>query len=179
MVLQETIRTERLILRPFALTDVPQVKALAADRRIFETTLSVPCPYEDDVVEAWIATHQRCFYEGLGVVFAICLTSGPLIGAVSLSADGLFNRAELGYWIGVAYWNRGYCTEAAKVVIEYGFKVLSCHKIAARHFAGNFSSGRVLEKIGMNREGVLRDEVMKDGKYLTVELYGMMNPNEE
>ena len=115
-MLQETIRTERLILRPFTLTDAPQVKALAGDQKIYETTLCVPYPYEDGMAESWIATHQRCFYEGLGVVFAICLTERTLVGAVSLTRDGLFNRAELGYWIGVGYWNRGYCTEAAKAL---------------------------------------------------------------
>jgi [ribosomal protein S5]-alanine N-acetyltransferase len=178
MLIQETIRTERLILRPFALTDAPQVKALAGDRRIYETTLCVPYSYEDGVAESWIATHQRCFYEGLGVVFAICLSSGPLIGAASLSRVGSFNRAELGYWIGTAFWNRGYCTEAADALIAYGFQNLALHKISARHFVGNRSSGRVLEKVGMIHEGALRDDVMKDGKYITVELYGMVNLHE-
>ena len=178
MLLQEMIRTERLILRPFALTDAPQVKALAGDLRIYETTLCVPYPYEEGIAESWISTHQRCFYEGLGVVFAICLPSGNLIGAASLSRAGLFNRAELGYWIGAAYWNRGFCTEAAKAIVEYGFKVLTYHKIAARHFVGNHSSARVLEKVGMTREGVLRDDVMKDGRYITVVLYGIVNPTE-
>ena len=92
MLLQETIHTERLILRPFTLTDAPQVKALAGDPKIYETTLFVPYPYEDGMAESWISTHQRCFYEGRGVVFAICLSQGALIGAISLSKDGLFNR---------------------------------------------------------------------------------------
>jgi [ribosomal protein S5]-alanine N-acetyltransferase len=178
MLLQETIRTERLILRSFALTDARQVKALAGDQKIYETTLYIPYPYEDGMAESWIATHQRCFYEGLGVVFAICQSSGFVIGAASLSRDSLFNRAELGYWIGVGYWNRGYCTEAVKAVVEYGFKALSYHKISARHFVGNHASGRVLEKVGMTREGVLQDDVLKDGRYITVELYGIVNPNE-
>jgi [ribosomal protein S5]-alanine N-acetyltransferase len=176
MLLQETIQTERLILRPFTLTDAPQVKALAGDQRIYETTLCIPYPYENGIAESWIATHQRSFYEGLGVVFAICLSAGDLMGAASLTRNGLFNRAELGYWIGSAYWNRGYCTEAARAIVEYGFHSLGYHKIAARHFVGNRSSGRVLEKIGMTREGVLRDDVMKDGRYITVELYGMVSP---
>jgi [ribosomal protein S5]-alanine N-acetyltransferase len=174
MVLQETIRTPRLILRPFALIDAPKVKALAGDQRIYETTLCIPYPYEDGIAESWIATHQRCFYEGHGVVFAICLTSGVLIGAASLSRQGLFNRAELGYWVGVDYWNQGYCTEAAQAIVEYGIQALGYHKISARHFAQNYASGRVLEKIGMVREGMLADDVMKDGKYLTVQLYGLV-----
>jgi ribosomal-protein-alanine N-acetyltransferase len=178
MVFQETIQTARLILRPFALTDAPQVKGLAGDRRIYETTLCIPYPYQDGMAESWISMHQRYFYEGLGVVFAIGLPSGRLIGAASLSRDGIFNRAELGYWIGVAYWNRGYGTEAAKAIVAYGFRTLSYHKISARHFVGNHSSGRVLEKVGMIREGVLQDDVIKDGRFITVELYGMVNPNE-
>lgn len=178
MLLQEMIQTERLILRPFTLTDAPQVKALAGDPKIYETTLCVPYPYEDGIAESWIATHQRCFYEGLGVVYAICLSQGALVGAVSLSREGLFNRAELGYWIGAAFWNRGYCTEAAKAAVDYGFKVLTYHKISARHFIGNRSSGRVLQKIGMAREGILRDDVMKDGKFITIELYGMVNADD-
>ncbi len=178
MLLQETILTDRLILRPFALTDAARVKALAGEQKIYETTLCVPYPYEERMAESWIATHQRCFYEGFGVVFAICLSTELLIGAVSLSREGSFNRAELGYWIGIGYWNRGYCTEAAKAIIEYGFGSLAYHKISGRHFVGNRPSGRVLEKAGMIREGVLRDEVMKDGRYMTVELYGIVNPLE-
>jgi ribosomal-protein-alanine N-acetyltransferase len=178
MILQETIRTERLILRPFVLTDAPRVKALAGDQRIYETTLCIPYPYEDGMAESWISTHQRCFYEGHGVVFAICLSDGLLIGAASLSRAGQFNRAELGYWIGIAYWSNGYCTEAARAIAEYGFETLGFHKISGRHVAGNRASGRVLEKIGMVREGVLRDDVLKDGKYLTVELYGTVNSSD-
>ena len=161
---------------PFTLTDAPQVKALAGDREIYETTLFVPYPYEDGMAESWISTHQAGFYEGRGVVFAICLASGALIGAISLNKAGLFNAAELGYWIGVAHWNRGYCTEAAKAILEYGFDSLRYHKISARHFVDNLSSGRVMEKVGMRREGLLQDDVMKDGRYITVELYGIVNP---
>jgi RimJ/RimL family protein N-acetyltransferase len=95
-----------------------------------------------------------------------------------LNKAGLFNAAELGYWIGVAHWNRGYCTEAAKAVLEYGFNSLRYHKISARHFVDNLSSGRVMEKVGMRREGLLQDDVMKDGRYITVELYGIVNPRE-
>ncbi len=178
MVIQETIRTERLILRPFCLTDAPQVKALAGDRRIYEMTLLIPHPYEDGMAESWIATHQTCFYEGGGAVFAICLQTGEVIGAIELHRVGAYNRAELGYWIGTEYWNRGYCTEAAKAIVEYGFKVLWCHKISATHFVENPASGRVMEKIGMSPEGVLRDEVLKEGKYITVVRYAILNPGE-
>jgi ribosomal-protein-alanine N-acetyltransferase len=179
MVIQETIHTERLVLRPFNYTDAPRVKALAGDRRIYETTLLVPHPYEDGMAGTWIATHQARFYEGRGAVFAICLQRDDLlIGAIELQRVGSYNRAELGYWIGTEYWNRGYCTEAAKAILDFGFKVLWCHKISASHFVGNPGSGRVMEKIGMVREGVLRDEVLKEGRYVSVVRYAILNPSE-
>ena len=74
--------------------------------------------------------------------------------------------------------NQGRSAEAAKAIVAYGFETLAYHKISGRHFVGNHSSGRVLEKIGMIREGVLQDDVLKDGKYRTAALYGMVNPND-
>ena len=174
IVVQPTLRTERLILRPFSLVDAPHVMRLAGDRRIYETTFSIPNPYEEGMAESWISTHQAVFYEEGGAVFAVCLANGFLIGAISLNKAGPFNRAELGYWIGPEYWNCGYCTEGVKAVLEYGFRGLGYHKISARHFVGNVPSGRVMQKVGMVREGVLRDEVVKDGRFVTVVLYGIL-----
>jgi len=178
MLAQETLRTERLILRPFSLVDAPHVMRLAGDRRVYETTLLIPYPYEEGIAESWISTHQAVFYEERGAIFAICLTNGSLIGAISLSRAGPFNKAELGYWIGPEYWNCGYCTEAAKAMLKYGFSELGYHKISARHFVGNQSSGRVMQKAGMVREGVLRDEVMKDGRFVSVVLYGILRSSQ-
>ena len=174
IVVQPTLRTERLILRPFSLVDAPDVMRLAGDRRVYETTSFIPHPYGDGMAESWISTHQAVFYEERGAVFAVCLANGYLIGTISLNRAGPFNRAELGYWIGPEYWNRGYCTEAVKAILEYGFTALGYHKISARHFVGNVPSGRVMQKVGMVREGVLRDEVVKDGRFVTVEIYGIL-----
>jgi ribosomal-protein-alanine N-acetyltransferase len=174
LLVQPTLRTERLVLRPFSLSDTPDVMRLAGDKRVYETTLLIPHPYGEGIAESWISTHQAIFYEEGGAIFAICLANGLLIGAVSLNRSGRFNRAELGYWIGPEYWNSGYCTEAVKAILNYGFHELGYHKISARHFVGNPASGRVMQKAGMVREGVLRDEVVKDGRYVAVELYGIV-----
>jgi ribosomal-protein-alanine N-acetyltransferase len=179
LLVQETLRTERLVLRPFSLIDAPNVMRLAGDKRVYETTLLIPYPYGEGIAESWISTHQAVFYEEGGAIYAICLTNGSLIGAISLNRSGLFNRAELEYWIGPDHWNCGYCTEAVKAVLNYGFKELGYHKISARHFVGNSASGRVMQKAGMVREGVLRDEVVKDGRYITVEVYGILRKSHE
>ncbi len=157
-----TLQTPRLILRPFTATDAPRVQQLAGAREIADTTSTIPHPYPDGVAEQWIATHAENFQRGKGLTFAITLADGELVGAISLtSISREHGRAELGYWVGVPYWNKGYCTEAAAAVVAYGLDVLGLHRITAHYFARNVASGRVLAKIGMIREGVLRQHARK------------------
>ena len=84
------------------------------------------------------------------------------------------NRAELGYWIGVPYWNHGYATEAASTVLRYAFETMDLHRVYAFHFTTNPASGRVLEKIGMTHEGTRRGHTLKWGEYLDNEAYGIL-----
>jgi [ribosomal protein S5]-alanine N-acetyltransferase len=172
---QPTLQTNRLILRPFELTDAKEVQGLAGDRSIADTTLEIPHPYEDGMAEQWISTHQAKFEACEMVHFAIILreTDG-LIGAIGLTVVPRFERAEAGYWIGKPYWGKGYCTEAAGAVLEYGFTTLNLNRIHAHHFKRNPASGRVLEKLGMQREGFARQHVKKWDIFEDIELYGIL-----
>jgi [ribosomal protein S5]-alanine N-acetyltransferase len=99
-----TLETERLILRPFALPDAPDVQRLAGDRAIADTTQAIPHPYEDGMAEKWISTHQDEFDQNTGVTLAITLKpEGMLVGAISLLNMTVGHQAELGYWIGKPY----------------------------------------------------------------------------
>jgi RimJ/RimL family protein N-acetyltransferase len=174
MTLQPTLRSDRLVLRPFTLADAPDVQRLAGDRDIASTTLNIPHPYEDGMAETWIGGHQERFEKGEQVSFAVVLEDGTLIGAMGLHVNQEFERAELGYWIGKPYWGRGYCTEAAKTVLHYGFETLGLNRIQARHLARNPASGRVMQKIGMRYEGYLRQHVNKWGIFEDIELYAIL-----
>jgi RimJ/RimL family protein N-acetyltransferase len=170
------INTERLILRPFTISDAEQVQRLAGAKEIYDTTANVPHPYEDGMAEKWISTHASNFYNDLGVNLAITdRKDGKLIGAIGLGANKQHHRAELGYWIGHPFWGKGYCTEAAKELIWYGFNELKYHKITARHIKANPASGKVMEKVGMKKEGLFPDDIFKDGKYHTTIVYGIIN----
>ena len=170
-----TLETARLRLRPFSVADAPDVQRLAGAREIAATTLTVPHPYEDGLAEQWIATHGPAFTEGKSLTLAVTeLASGVLVGAVGLALTPRDHRAELGYWIGVPYWGRGYATEAARAIVEHGFRVLGLHRIMARHMAHNLASGRVMQKIGMTREGVLREHVFKWGRYEDLVVYALL-----
>jgi RimJ/RimL family protein N-acetyltransferase len=157
------------------MSDAADVQRLAGDRAIADTTLNVPHPYEDGMAEAWIGTHAREFAERRLVNFAITLAAdGSLLGSIGLQLDRETPGAgELGYWVGVPYWNRGYCTEAATAVLDYGFAELELERIHAHHLLRNPASGRVLAKAGMRREGVARQEFRKGERYEDIVLYGM------
>lgn len=171
------LRTERLLLRPFRIADASRVQQLLSDPEIHETTLLIPYPYEDGRAEKWIATHDLSFYEGRGMTLAVTLQeTGEVIGVMGLSTCREHHRAELGYWIGVPYWNQGYCTEAARTVIDYAFAHLNLHKITSGHFECNPASGRVQQKCGMTLEGTLRDYYFRNGRYQTLVVYGLMAP---
>jgi len=172
---QPTLTTERLVLRPFVPTDAAEVQRLAGAREIAANTLTIPHPYPDGVAEAWIASHAPAHAEGKLAVFAVTQRhDGALVGAIGLDITTADRRAELGYWVGVPWWNRGYATEGARAVVGYGFGVLGLHRIMARHFLTNPSSGRVLEKLAMQREGVLRHHVLKWGVFEDLAVYGVL-----
>ena len=79
------IETERLLLRPFELSDGSRVKELAGDRAIADTTLNIPHPYKDGMAEEWISSHQPKFETGESVDYAIILkATQKLIGAIGL-----------------------------------------------------------------------------------------------
>ncbi|MFH1138351.1 MAG: GNAT family N-acetyltransferase [Pseudomonadota bacterium] len=169
------LETERLILRPLEISDSETVMALAGTKEVYRTTLLIPHPYQPGMAEKWIAAHPSQFYNDEGVTLAITLRlEKKLIGAIGLKITKEHHRAELGYWIGHEYWNKGYCTEAAAAVVTYGFNTRNLHKICANHFESNPASGRVMTKIGMTREGRLVDEICKDGQYHTLIVYGIV-----
>lgn len=167
--------TERLVLRSLLLEDAQDVQRLAGERDVASTVLRIPHPYEDGVAEKWIASCAETFEKGEGVHFAITLRADrQLIGVIGLEIERDNEKAELGYWIGKPYWNSGYCTEAAKAVVPYGFQVLELNRIYAYHLTRNPASGRVLKKIGMLPEECLRQHVKKWGQFEDVMAYGLL-----
>ena len=125
--------------------------------------------------------HAEGLEQETNVVYAITAgpadsaTSGALFGAIGLMVAMEHRRAELGYWIGRPYWGRGYCTEAAGEMLRYGFEELGLHRILARHFGLNPASGRVMQKIGMTREGQMRQHFFKWDHYEDIEFYGVLS----
>jgi ribosomal-protein-alanine N-acetyltransferase len=175
MTTQPSLATERLILRPFVLGDGPAMRRLLDDIEIARNTLSIPHPYPDGEAERWIGTHAERFAANGDLHFAIVSKeTNALAGAIGLLLHREHARAELGYWIGRAYWNRGYAAEAAAAVVEHGFAAAGLNRIFAAHFAGNPASGRVMQKIGMRHEGTHRQDLRKWGAFVDSEHYAIL-----
>lgn len=168
------ITTERLRLRAFRDADALHVQRLAGDRRIADTTSHVPHPYPDGIAEAWIATHEASWELGRGLALAVASrATDELLGAIGLTIKPEQKSAELGYWIGVPYWGQGYCSEAARGLIDFAFTAMGLERVHAHHFARNPASGRVMEKAGMTYEGTRAGVIMKWGRPEDAKFYGI------
>ena len=170
------LETERLLLRPFVASDAPTVEALAGAWEVAYTTLNIPHPYPAGAAAAWIGGHEAAWETGERLTLAICAAEAPddAVGAIGLSLVPTHARAELGYWIGFPHWGRGYATEAARVLLLYGFTTLGLNRIQARHFVRNPASGRVMQKLGMRLEGVHRQAYLRWGRFEDVAMYAIL-----
>lgn len=167
------LETARLLLRAPADRDIPALVKLAGAREVAATTLRIPHPYTEADAGEFLLACREGRARGERILFAIC-RGEDMIGMVGLEIQPKHSHAELGYWIGVPYWGKGYCTEAARAVLEFGFGTLKLHRIYAGHFRGNDASRRVLDKLGMQHEGCAREHVEKWGKFLDVENYALL-----
>jgi RimJ/RimL family protein N-acetyltransferase len=148
------LRTERLILRAPHKFDAGALAELINNRRIVENLARAPNPYTIDDAHDFIALVER----GSEPAFLVTLPDGTLIGGCgigSLRRDG----PEIGYWLGVPFWGRGYATEAARAVIDHAFEDLGHDFLLGGARVTNSASRRVLEKCGYQWTGVVLQRV--------------------
>jgi RimJ/RimL family protein N-acetyltransferase len=142
------LATARLVLRAPRCSDVKAIATLVNDRRIAANTARIPHPYAIEDAEHFIAAVNKREGEAC---FAVTLDGAPIgICSVDLREDG----PELGYWLGVAYWGRGFATEAVRALIDYAFADLEHETLISGARVNNPASRRVLEKCGFQWTGV-------------------------
>jgi len=174
-----TITTERLILSPPKLNDVPSLFNLMKDNRL-TTFLTWEAHSEiattDSLVKALIdaQTNDKGYHW--------CIhKDGEIIGLISLIdvrrkiRTWTQNRSELSYWIGIDYQGKGYATEASKAVLEYGFNNLSFHKIIVAHAGDNIESQRICRKLNFTQYAHEHDAFQKNGKWNDLIWYERFN----
>jgi len=173
----EIIRTERLILRDFEEADWKAVHSYASDTEVVRYMDWGPNTTEEtqSFIQRTIARQQeqpRRSYD-----FAVVLKSrNMLIGGCSIHVSNPDNREGwIGYVLNRNFWGQGYTTETAKALLAFGFDQLNLHRIFATCDPANNGSRRVLEKIGMQLEGCLREHKWAKGKWRDSLLYAILD----
>ena len=107
-------------------------------------------------------------------MFLVCREETPVGSAFLVDVDLVGQNAELGYWITPDEQGNGYATEAAELCLTHAFDELGLHKVWARTVEDNAASKRVLEKLGFQREGVLREHWHGFGRYVDEHRFGLL-----
>ena len=170
-----TLETPRLILRRMTLRDAKDIFAYSQDEEVARHVL---WEAQVDIREArdYCRYMLRRYRADEPSSWAIEeKATGKMVGTIGYMDFSLDNNSvEIGYSLAHWLWNGGYMTEALKAVIGYTFDVLDINRIEAQHELDNPASGRVMEKCGMQREGVLRKRLYNKGRYVDVAMYAIL-----
>lgn len=167
--LQETrglvLETKRLTLRQPALADVKAIAAIVGDKRVSINLRRVPHPYTLDDATDFVTSSANS-----GETVFLVKNADEPIGLVGLSweTEGV---PELGYCFGVDHWGKGYATEAAQSVIDFGFQEFSIERMTSGARVVNTASRHVLEKCGFNWTGVELNRFLALGSSTPVDCF--------
>jgi RimJ/RimL family protein N-acetyltransferase len=170
-----TLRTARLVLRPFTEADTDAIFAVLGNPRVMRYWDS-PAWKERAQAELFIANGKRMEEEGTGARFAIeRAADGALLGQCGLFRwNPTFRSAAVGYCLDEAGWGQGLATEAIDAVLRWAFGTLDLNRVQAEVDTRNPASGRVLEKLGFVREGTLREDCVVEGEVSDSWIYGLL-----
>ncbi|MGP4080094.1 GNAT family N-acetyltransferase [Pseudalkalibacillus sp. R45] len=171
------LETDRLILRRMELIDVQSVfDHWLSDERVTDNrvkaahkTISETLERVAKIVSEYVS-NEFCYW-------AIELkASGELIGEIDLyDFDKTTDNCEVSYSLGYNWWNQGYGTEALRAVVEFSFRHMNIHKISAAHNIDNPASGRIMSKVGMEQEGIIRHMIRNSkNQYKDCAVYGIL-----
>lgn len=170
-----SLLTQRLVIRPARIGDAQDLFEYSKDPEVARHVLW----------EAHKSVHQtRQYVRFLLRQYRMCAPSsfvielrqtGKVIGTIGFMWVQPENRsAEVGYSLSRAYWNQGLMSEALAAVVEFGFQSLHLNRVEAQHESDNPASGRVMEHVGMRREGHLRQRLYNKGRFVDVDLYAVL-----
>ena len=175
-----SIQTERLVLRALRFSDAAAIFSYAKDPEVAQYTLWDPHQTVRDS-QAFLDFASDQYRAGMMFVWGITVKPDTrVVGTVGLANHAAQHlRAELGFALGRDYWNQGITTEAARAVLGFGFSALGLNRIEAHCIPANLASARVLQKIEMKLEGLLRQRQMIKGQLEDLELYALLKSDWE
>lgn len=152
LIKHNRLESERIILRPVSIEDAEDIYEYASDeettRFVFDTHQNLEAT--KNVIAEYFAK------DPIGKYALVLKENNKMVGTIDLRVDMTHKKAELGYTLNKKFWGNGYITEAANLLLELGFNIIGLERIYAMYDSKNKASGRVMERLGMTREGVLR-----------------------
>lgn len=157
---------EKVRLRPIREGDAPDAYRLVADEAVL-ANLAWDGPASEAEIAATYHRLEGELKSGESYCFAIERIDTPgLLGCIDARFPRHPRQADIGYWLGVPYWNNGYMTEAVRLVCHFSFVHLDAARVYATAFTSNVASRKVLKKNGFSVDGTLRSHVFKRGKFV-------------
>lgn len=164
------LNSERIILRKFTQDDAEDVLEYGSDPETMKWLFWAGVSNIEGALEA-----INGYYSSNAGVFAIELKNeNKCIGCIDLRLDTVNEKAGFGYVLNRKYWNKGYMTDALRMLLNLAFHTLDLNRVESTHFVGNEASGRVMEKCGMKKEGVFPQSVKVKGVFHDVVHYGIL-----
>lgn len=170
-----TLHTARLRLRPFTEADTDAIFALQSNPRVLRYWDAPPWQ-ERAQADRFIARCKQMAQEGSGARLAIERSADDsFIGwCVLMRWDATYRSALLGYCLDEPAWGQGFATEAAGALLQWAFNTLDLNRVQSEADTRNVASGRVLEKLGFLREGMLRENCIVEGDISDSWVYGLL-----
>jgi len=170
-----TLDTNRLQLREMTPQDVTALLKHLGNPEVVKYIDMQPIKTIEQANE-WLRWMGSYFSAHDGLRWGITLkTDGTFIGSAGIHNWNREARyAEIGYDIAEPYWGNGYATEVSQAIIDFGLTHMNLNRVEADIIEGNEASMRVLEKLGFQKEGILRQRVYKDGQYHNVHLFALL-----
>lgn len=169
------LETSRLLLRPLDYCDGPALFAYMSDPEVMRYFGMEPFTHPGQA-EEFLQSLGRVIQEGRALRWAITRKpDGKLLGTIGFhNWHKGYARAEIGYELAREHWGNGYASEAVAVTVAHGFEVLNLNRIQAVVVPQNPASRRVLEKMGFTVEGLLREYLVSDGRFMDVQMLRLL-----
>ncbi|GIP43047.1 alanine acetyltransferase [Paenibacillus sp. J45TS6] len=164
---EPVFETERMILRRLDMDDLEEYFSFSSDPLVSERTLWDRHESTEDT-RVFLEKVQRSFVEKIAYRWAVIYKpERRLIGRIGfIHLDEIHSCAEIGYALSSRYWGKGITTEGLQEVIKYGISHMNINRIEGRCNVDNLSSARVMKKVGMQQEGILREKFQIKGEFV-------------
>ncbi len=169
------IKTHRLLLRQFSGNDLENVFRGLSHPDIIKYYGVSYTTLEETKEQMKFFTSLE--YNETGVWWAVCSLDNKIFyGAGGLnSLSKVHKKAEIGFWLLPDYWGQGIMTETLPLICNYGFEKLGLHRIEGFVESDNMNCKKAMEKLDFRHEGTMRDCEMKNGKFISLEIYAKLH----